>query len=113
MKSMSAFVPCDNSFYLVQYNTHSDGFMTIGQSPTPLSLVTQSPSPSNLKLVSLPNYRVPRTKRRWSLRLKMEAVAKAKEIGLTKATRFLQNTYPESYGELSPSTLQYWIQKFN
>ncbi|KAL7714363.1 Uncharacterized protein QTN25_008139 [Entamoeba marina] len=113
MNSMSVFLPCDHSLYVVESNPNIDYGVTIGQSPANLSFVVQSPSPSSIKQVTSPKHRVSRTKKRWTLQLKMEAVTKAKEIGLTKATRYLQNAYPESYGELSPSTLQYWIQKFN
>ena len=39
------------------------------------------------------------------------ALEKAKILGLSKATRTLQNEMPSIFGDLSPSTLQYWIQK--
>ena len=50
-------------------------------------------------------------KKYWSFEQKRFAVEKARLIGLTKAAKFLQITMPETYGDLSPSTLQYWIKK--
>ncbi|GAB1222175.1 hypothetical protein ENUP19_0246G0016 [Entamoeba nuttalli] len=52
-------------------------------------------------------------KKRWDSRLKVEAVKKAEELGLTHATNHLQKTYPELYSDLCPSTLQYWVQQSN
>ena len=50
-------------------------------------------------------------KKYWSFKQKQFAVAKARLIGLTKAAKFLRITDPETYGDLSSSTLQYWVKK--
>ena len=50
-------------------------------------------------------------KKYWSFEQKRFAVEKARLIGLIKAAKFLQISMPETYGDLSPSTLQYWVKK--
>ncbi|ELP93664.1 hypothetical protein EIN_005650 [Entamoeba invadens IP1] len=107
MTQMSVFKPANKAYYEVK--AFAD-FLTIGQSPIPKTVIIQSPSPSFYK-PTLP--KIPRTKKKWTVQHKKEAVKKAREIGLTKATRFLQKNYPETFCDLSPSTLQYWIQKFD
>ena len=49
-------------------------------------------------------------KKYWSFQQKQFAVTKARLIGLTKAAKYLRITNPETYGDLSPSTLQYWVK---
>ena len=110
--SMSAFKPSNKFYYQV---THFRQFeqkeqpAKVSSTPVARVLIAQSPSPRSV-LKASPNK--PRSsKKKWSSTLKKIAVAKAKEIGLTKATRYLQVNYPKEFAELAPSTLQYWIQK--
>ncbi|EKE39401.1 hypothetical protein ENUP19_0047G0059 [Entamoeba nuttalli] len=56
-----------------------------------------------------PRKRVQR-KKRWCQAIKMNAVKKFYELGLTKAVRVLIEQHPEQYKDLTPSTLQYWVQ---
>ncbi|KAL7715371.1 Uncharacterized protein QTN25_006997 [Entamoeba marina] len=48
-------------------------------------------------------------KKRWSQAVKMKAVRKFHELGLTKAVRYLTKINPEQFKDLTPSTLQYWV----
>ena len=111
--SLSCFTPCKPSFYtVIDYSTVQNDYTV---SATPLfssSIISKSPNPNKIDTKPVNINKTQRMKKKWSLQLKKIAVAKAKEIGLTKATRFLQINYPNEYSELSPSTLQYWIQKF-
>ena len=52
-----------------------------------------------------------REKKYWSPEMKRIALQRAHIFGLSKATRYLQQENPAVFGDLSPSTLQYWIQK--
>ena len=49
-------------------------------------------------------------RKRWSEYVKMNAVRKYHQFGLTKAIRILHEENPEQYADLTPSTLQYWVQ---
>ena len=50
-------------------------------------------------------------RKRWCQFIKMNAVRKYYEVGLTKAVKFLIEEKPEYYKDLTPSTLQYWVNK--
>ena len=52
-----------------------------------------------------------KSKKYWTTEQKKLAVEKAKELGLSKATKYLQMYCPQIFSDLSPSTLQYWIHK--
>ena len=107
MSCLSVFKPSNKRFYQVTDFTKKKEEMykpTVSSTPIVSLKIAQSPSPNSAM-------KMKRIKKKWNATLKKIAVAKAKEIGLTKATRFLQVTYPNEYAELSPSTLQYWIQK--
>ncbi|EMS16901.1 hypothetical protein KM1_143140 [Entamoeba histolytica HM-3:IMSS] len=109
--SISVFKPCRKEMYSIVYGKSTNLNLTVCPSPMSKTVVIQSPSPMDFKKSTIPVPRVSRLKKKWNNELKRVAVTKAKEIGLTKATRFLQLNYPTEFGELSPSTLQYWIQK--
>ncbi|BFU26043.1 hypothetical protein KM1_238970 [Entamoeba histolytica HM-3:IMSS] len=49
-------------------------------------------------------------KKRWNQAIKLNAVKKFYELGLTKTVRTLIEEFPEQYQDLTPSTLQYWVQ---
>ena len=118
----SAFKPSNKRYYqVITYPTHTQlqqqiqqtqtvyhQIPTISSTPVMRMKIAQSPAP---KSFSASPEKTTRNKKKWSNQLKKIAVAKAKEIGLTKATRYLQLHYPNEYSELSPSTLQYWIHK--
>ena len=52
-----------------------------------------------------------KAKKFWTTEQKAFAIAKSKVLGLSKTTKFLRKNYPVIYGDLSPSTLQYWMYK--
>ncbi|KAL7712754.1 Homeobox domain-containing protein [Entamoeba marina] len=104
---MSAFIPVNPTLYYVFHSyDFTDNFVAATPSPSFFSEKEKSPRP----------VRVVATKQRsgkkyWSPEQKKQAIKKAKLFGLSKATRFLQNEFPSTFGDLSPSTLQYWVQK--
>ncbi|ELP86464.1 hypothetical protein EIN_032550 [Entamoeba invadens IP1] len=110
-EALSAFVVADSSTYSVVDN------------PSPeCSVVTESPAPSlqserDIKLIysltkpCLEKVNLPKKKHHWNDYERQIAIRKAKEMGLTKATRFLQTSLPTLFAGLSASTLQYWIRK--
>ena len=113
MSQLSAFKPSNKRYYQVTDFTVKEEEkeitpQIISTTPVMRLKITQSPTPRS---VSCTPDTGPRSKKKWNEQLKKIAVAKAKEIGLTKATRFLQIHFPNEYSDLAPSTLQYWIQK--
>ncbi|ELP95034.1 hypothetical protein EIN_252780 [Entamoeba invadens IP1] len=105
--NMSAFRPVDSSLYEVcsQFITER----VVNKTPTPNAdreKCTQSP-----KFVKVISSKQRKNKRFWSPEEKTFAINKAKQIGLARAARVLQNEYSSVYGDLSPSTLQYWSQR--
>ncbi|BFU24639.1 hypothetical protein EHI8A_173450 [Entamoeba histolytica HM-1:IMSS-B] len=98
MSSMTVFEPTTPWKYEVIFGPSND--FLYKKNP---SVKVKNPSP--------PNSSGKKTKKYWSFEQKMFAVEKVRLIGLTKAARFLQVTEPETYGDLSPSTLQYWIKQ--
>ena len=50
-------------------------------------------------------------KKFWTTEQKAFAIEKSKTLGLSKTTKFLKQNYPIIYGDLSSSTLQYWMYK--
>ena len=98
----SAFTVCDpNSYEIITCDR-----CVISNSPVP-SLQTVSKSPKPVKVMV---QKKKKTKKFWSNEQKNYALEVARELGLSKGARFLQATDPSSFGDLSTSTLQYWIQ---
>ena len=110
--SRSVFTPVHPSMYEV-IDASLPTVTVVPKSPSPsvaIPPIASSPfAPSPMKPAAV--FRPPRVKRQWSQPLKDIAVQKAREIGLTRATRYLQNNYPAVFRDLSPSTLQYWMHK--
>ena len=52
-----------------------------------------------------------KTKKFWTNEQKQFALEKSKTLGLSKTTKNLKKNYPLIFGDLSPSTLQYWMYK--
>ena len=92
----TVFKPCRKDFYTVIH-----GFQTI-KSPTHS---TESVSRTIMKSEEKKPAR-----RRWKKEEKEMAISIGKKMGLSKATRYLQNM-PE-FKELCPSTLYYWIKTY-
>lgn len=108
----TVFTPSNKRLYFV---IDSPFFMDSTQDYSSHS-VSSTPSiegSSNTYATKPTRHSTGRTKRYWSPELKCLAVAKAKIFGLSKATRMLQCESPSVFGELSPSTLQYWVKKEN
>ena len=107
MNPLSVFQPSNPMSYSVI--TYSQGIeITVPKSPDSNDYVCSS-SP---KLIRRLYYKpIKREKKYWSPALKQIALQKAHLLGLSKATRCLQLENPAIFGDLSPSTLQYWIQK--
>ena len=104
--NMSAFKPCNPTYYEVinPFVLRED---IVARSPyNGDSFCSSTPKPIKVKCKT-----TKREKKYWSPELKAIALEKAKVLGLSKATRTLQNEMPSIFGDLSPSTLQYWIQK--
>ena len=101
--SLSVFKPCNKSLYKIETSNYqsTDKDDVIRQSPLYLKQYSLKPKKNKKK----------KYKKRWNSNLKEIAIEKAKEVGLTKATRYLQMTYPSEFAELCASTLQYWLQK--
>lgn len=72
-----------------------------------------SPLPNQIPISKTPTVPVKerKSKKYWTTEQKKLAVEKAKEMGLSKATKYLQMCCPQIFCDLSPSTLQYWIYK--
>ena len=107
MNSLSVFHPSHpQSYEVITYPTIET--LTVPRSPV-LNETVCSSSPKLFR----PLYYKPikREKKYWSPQLKRIALQKAHLLGLSKATRCLQLENPAIFGDLSPSTLQYWIQK--
>ena len=111
--NLSVFKPVAKHCYSVEYNcdNYSNDYV-VGRTPTleeevVVEKVEKSPKPIRNVVVQR------KTKKFWSIEQKKFAVEKAKLFGLSRATKYLQINIPQIYGDLSPSTLQYWIQKSN
>ena len=81
--------------------------VVINQSPT------FSESTNAIPIAKTPTVQMKerKSKKYWTTEQKKLAVEKAKELGLSKATKYLQLYCPQIFSDLSPSTLQYWIHK--
>ncbi|ELP95114.1 hypothetical protein EIN_254980 [Entamoeba invadens IP1] len=98
----SAFKPVKNNLYTIS---------TFKPLVGTFSAFRKTPSP-NETLVKFPKGDINKTsKKYWTNEQRCFAVAKSKILGLSKATKFLQMIHPSVYGDLSRSTLQYWIKK--
>ncbi|ELP92131.1 hypothetical protein EIN_380780 [Entamoeba invadens IP1] len=102
---MSAFTPVNKELYSVIESIIMNEFVV---SRTPSSEVCCK-SPKPVKVIPMKLKR--REKKYWSPEQKKIAISRASVLGLSKATRMLQNEMPSIFGDLSPSTLQYWVQK--
>ncbi|EDR23993.1 hypothetical protein EDI_009820 [Entamoeba dispar SAW760] len=97
--SLSQFTPVDcQKYYVISSNSN--------KSTEPRTERDESTKPN---IIKERKYK----KKRWDPQLKIKAIKKAEELGLTHATNHLQKTYPELYSDLCPSTLQYWVQQSN
>ncbi|BFU20942.1 hypothetical protein EHI8A_048510 [Entamoeba histolytica HM-1:IMSS-B] len=92
----SVFTPCKQEFYQIL-----DGYNTL-KSPSLSSETVNTTIPSAEIKSNSPK------RKRWDKTSREKAVKIGKEMGLSKATRFLQKT-PE-YKGLCASTLYYWIK---
>ena len=101
-KFMSVFKPVDKSMYEIIFNE------IISATPKPEEFVIRDKSSKSVKPISP---RQKKQKKYWSPVQKLHAIEVAKQMGLSKATRYLQVHFPENFADLSPSTLQYWIVK--
>ncbi|ELP93383.1 hypothetical protein EIN_057980 [Entamoeba invadens IP1] len=106
---MSAFVPSPPESYKVD-----SFFELVPTTPTITPVVSATPLNKTQDFTKPKLYkqltRSTRGKKSWTTEQKEYAMEKAQLLGLTKATRFLQIQNQEVYGDLSPSTLQYWLQ---
>ncbi|EDR25088.1 hypothetical protein EDI_291850 [Entamoeba dispar SAW760] len=92
----SVFTPCKKEFYQIL-----DGYNTL-RSPSLSSETVNTTFPSGDTKNSSPK------RKRWDKTSREKAVKIGKEMGLSKATRFLQKT--SEYKDLCASTLYYWIK---
>ncbi|EDR25819.1 hypothetical protein EDI_030570 [Entamoeba dispar SAW760] len=105
---MSIFKPVERSLYeVIIYNEPS----VIQSTPSPIIEIPESRVIKTPKIVKAIIPKKGKGKRFWSPEEKAFAIEKAKLIGLSKAARVLQNDYCNIYGDLSPSTLQYWVSR--
>ena len=104
--NMSAFKPANPAYYEVVYPFVIREDLVIHSPYNHDSFCASTPKPIKVKCKP-----TKREKKYWSPEQKQIALEKAKVLGLSKATRTLQNEMPNIFGDLSPSTLQYWIQK--
>ena len=94
--SRSVFRPCKKEFYQI-----INGFQTVTSPMNSTESVSRTVINKEEKKPS---------RRRWKKEEKEMAISIGKEMGLSKATRYLQNM-PE-FKELCPSTLYYWIKTY-
>ncbi|GAB1222245.1 hypothetical protein ENUP19_0099G0041 [Entamoeba nuttalli] len=105
---LSVFKPVERSLYEVTiYNEPT----VIHSTPSPIIEISESRVIKTPKIVKATMPKKGKGKRFWSPEEKAFAIEKAKLIGLSKAARVLQNDYCNVYGDLSPSTLQYWVSR--
>lgn len=115
---MSVFRPVNKELYQVIHNV-SEESVSVVVSRTPMSFgsfESKSPIPQpnkemKPKIVKVIKREKQKEKKFWSVEEKVFAIQKAEMIGISKALRWLQNEYPQVYGDLSPSTIQYWVSK--
>ncbi|BFU20003.1 hypothetical protein EHI8A_108990 [Entamoeba histolytica HM-1:IMSS-B] len=104
---LSVFKPSDIRSYKIIDSKINEPTVILS-SPPPLEVVKEKSAKPITTVI-----KERKTKKYWSTEQKKLAVEKAKILGLSKATKYLQVTYPGIYSDLSPSTLQYWIHKNN
>ena len=106
----SAFVPCQKKTYEVIEGSDDDFKLMfkrlIAESNCPSSqrsdVVSKSPQKRN------PKRKTDIKRKKWSEESKLKAITVGNQMGLSRATRFLQQT--EEFKELKTSTLYYWMK---
>ncbi|ELP93511.1 hypothetical protein EIN_060360 [Entamoeba invadens IP1] len=105
--TLSAFKPVKPHYFeVIDFKTQNIFADVVLNSPSPIeNIKIKSPCPATVVIKER------KTKKYWTNEQKKIAVEKARVLGLSKATKFLQLNYPTAFADLSPSTLQYWIHK--
>lgn len=97
IKKQSVFKPSKKQFYEVIYTSHDNTFISSTQPNTKIKHSKQNKNENKSK-----------KRKKWSKELKQKAIEYTKSMGLSEATRFLQQM--DEYKELRTSTLYYWVK---
>ena len=112
----SVFTPVNKNLYqIIQHSTEETDSLIVSSTPSIntsfIEMISSKQNDMKPKRVKVIKKEQLKGKKFWSVEEKIFAIQKAQLMGISKALRLLQNEFPQIYGDLSPSTIQYWVSK--